>query len=124
MKCFYHNEKDAIGICSSCNRGLCPECMVDVDGILACQNSCEERVKSNNLLLKLGKSTHKKTGTAYKRYAIFSLLAGLVFIFWGVGKYFTSDSYGLLIFMGSLGIVFLLGAYHNYKSSKEISKPD
>ncbi len=124
MKCFYHKEKEAVGICSSCHRGLCPECIADVDGTLACKNSCEEKVKSINELIERNKNSYKKTGTAYKRYSAFCLLVGLLSLFVGLGVDITSGSFGLLLFLGPMGIIFLLGAYHNYKSSKEISKVD
>ena len=35
MKCFYHQEKDAVGICKNCNRGLCNECLTEYDKGLA-----------------------------------------------------------------------------------------
>lgn len=124
MKCFYHNDRDAIGICSACHRGLCPECIADVDGNLACKNSCQEKVKSINELLEKDKNSYKKTGSVYKRNAIFCLLTGLLSIFLGMGVGFMTDSFGLMLFVGPLGIIFLIGAYHNYKSSKEISTVD
>ena len=45
MKCFYHNDKDAVGICKSCKKGLCIDCAVDLGKGLACKNYCEEDVK-------------------------------------------------------------------------------
>lgn len=45
MKCFYHNNKDAVGICKSCQKGLCTDCAVDLGKGLACKNYCEEEVK-------------------------------------------------------------------------------
>jgi hypothetical protein len=45
MKCFYHNDKDAVGICKSCEKGLCIDCAVDLGKGLACKNHCEEDVK-------------------------------------------------------------------------------
>ena len=45
MKCFYHNDMDAVGICKSCKKGLCIDCAVDLGKGLACKNYCEEDVK-------------------------------------------------------------------------------
>jgi hypothetical protein len=28
MRCFYHHDKEAVGSCKSCGKGLCPECAV------------------------------------------------------------------------------------------------
>lgn len=45
MKCAYHPERDAIGSCLSCQRGLCSECAVDMDRGLACKGRCEPEVR-------------------------------------------------------------------------------
>lgn len=34
MKCFYHSQADARGICKNCSKGLCEECAVDVGNAL------------------------------------------------------------------------------------------
>ena len=49
MKCFYHNNQDAVGVCRHCLKGLCNDCAVDfVDGI-ACKNTCENKAKETVL---------------------------------------------------------------------------
>jgi hypothetical protein len=45
MKCFYHNDKDAVGTCRSCDKGLCPDCAVDLTEGLACRGHCEATVR-------------------------------------------------------------------------------
>src|SRR5687767_8410308 len=45
MKCFYHHEKDAVGTCRSCDKGLCPDCAVDLTYGLACRGRCEDAVR-------------------------------------------------------------------------------
>ena len=44
MKCFHHHEKDAIGICKACSKGICPECAAEVGLSLACNATCVEEV--------------------------------------------------------------------------------
>lgn len=46
MKCYSHSEADARGICKACGRGICRDCIAEVDDSLACKNRCEDRVKS------------------------------------------------------------------------------
>ena len=41
MRCFYHQDREAIGVCKSCGKGLCPECAVDLGKGLACRGRCE-----------------------------------------------------------------------------------
>jgi hypothetical protein len=41
MRCFYHHDQEAIGVCKSCGKGLCAECAVDLGKGLACRGHCE-----------------------------------------------------------------------------------
>ncbi|MDQ7827210.1 MAG: tetratricopeptide repeat protein [Candidatus Eremiobacteraeota bacterium] len=50
MKCFFHEEKEAVGVCKSCQRGLCKECAVEVEKGIACKNQCEDDVKDINMI--------------------------------------------------------------------------
>jgi len=36
MKCYYHIDDDAVGMCARCGKALCTECAVDVSGALLC----------------------------------------------------------------------------------------
>jgi len=38
MKCYNHHDRDAFGICKSCGKGLCLECMKKEDGAVFCKN--------------------------------------------------------------------------------------
>ena len=46
MRCFYHQDREAVGECKSCNKGLCSECAVDLDKGLACRGRCEADVEA------------------------------------------------------------------------------
>src|SRR5258707_363132 len=46
MRCFYHQDKEAVGLCKSCAKALCAECAVDLGTALACRNRCEERARA------------------------------------------------------------------------------
>src|SRR5262245_65433493 len=41
MRCFYHTDGVAVGICKNCGRGLCEACAVEIPDGLACLNRCE-----------------------------------------------------------------------------------
>lgn len=38
MRCYLHNDVEAIGTCTQCGRGLCPECAVNVGGKIVCKD--------------------------------------------------------------------------------------
>ncbi len=45
MKCFYHRDLDAVGVCKACGKGLCGACAEDVGGALACRETCQEEAR-------------------------------------------------------------------------------
>ena len=46
MRCFYHPDREAVGVCKSCQRGICPECLSDVGKGIACKARCEEDARA------------------------------------------------------------------------------
>jgi len=44
MRCFNHPKSEAVGICSSCNKGICSRCAVDKDGKMYCR-ACASKSK-------------------------------------------------------------------------------
>lgn len=125
MKCFYHSDRDAVAVCKSCGRGICPECLADVPPGVACRNRCETEVAALNLLIRRNRTAYQKAGASWRRNAIGMLLAGL--LFGGLGLLllvFKGDSGA--IFMMPLGALFLLWSFFSYRSGKQIAavEPD
>ena len=54
MRCFYHEDREAIGTCKSCGRGLCGGCTVEVPKGLECRGCYES---SRSLVKKLNESS-------------------------------------------------------------------
>ncbi|HEX3486599.1 MAG TPA: hypothetical protein VHT51_16185 [Micropepsaceae bacterium] len=52
MKCFYHPQADAVGLCKHCQRGLCPLCASERDGGLACRDRHESQVDQVTALIR------------------------------------------------------------------------
>lgn len=116
MKCYYHPEKDAVGICKNCNNGICKECASDVGNGLACKCSCEDEVRTINQITALSKTAFKKTGVAYKRMTAVFLFLGVFFITFGI------IDEQLRLFMIIVGVIMLLGAALCFLSGKSIEK--
>ncbi|HEY3272170.1 MAG TPA: hypothetical protein VGJ92_00330, partial [Methanocella sp.] len=38
MKCYVHNDVDAVGTCTSCGKALCKDCAQTVDGKIVCKD--------------------------------------------------------------------------------------
>jgi hypothetical protein len=122
MRCFYHHDAEAIAICKSCSRGVCADCAADVPPGTACINRCEKDVEALNVVMQRAQNAYQKTGNAYRRNAIATLIAGLVFLSTGLLPIIVNGNYGAS-FVAVLGFVFLLWAYFSYKNAKQIESP-
>jgi len=46
MRCFYHANRDASGICPQCGRAACRACLRDAGSIVICPNCADLRIKA------------------------------------------------------------------------------
>ncbi|MFZ4741418.1 MAG: hypothetical protein ACOYLE_09685 [Bacteroidales bacterium] len=113
MKCFNHPDKDAVGICKNCNKGLCNDCLTEVDNGIACTTICVEEVKLLNSLINRNKQSYKIASVAHYRNAYIYGSFGLVFVFYGI---ITETLAGLL---SVIGILFILGALFSINSARK-----
>ena len=104
-------------------RAVCPDCAADVPPGIACRAKCEGDVAALNVVIQRSKSAYQKTGAAYKRNAIATSIAGLVFFIVGLMPIILRGNYGSS-FMAVLGLVFFLWAYFSYKNGKQIEGGD
>jgi hypothetical protein len=116
MKCYNHPDKDAVGICKNCNKGLCKECITEVDNGIACTSSCVEEVQLINSLINRNKQSYKTaSGAFYKNAYIYGGL-GIVFIIFGL----TTE--GLKGFLTVVGSIFIIGAIFSVISANKYKK--
>lgn len=121
MNCFTHPQA-AIGICKHCGRGLCHDCVVEVELSLACKSRCEAHVAALNELLDRGKTAYQKTAGAYTKIATVMGLTGLLFTVVGIMMR-KADFIALLVFT-PLGLVFLLCSVFFFHSAKQYRSRD
>lgn len=107
MNCFNHPELPALGICKSCGKGLCRECISEVPDGLACKNRCEDRVRFINRILDSNKQALTAANNQVRSGAIFIIVTGLIFCAFGFLPYFISGQKGAL-FLGIIGAVFVI----------------
>ncbi|MDP1737434.1 MAG: hypothetical protein Q8L23_08335 [Caulobacter sp.] len=62
MRCFYHQDAEAIGLCKLCSRGLCPACATETDDSLACKNRHEAQVEQITMLIKRNAEVNGRSG--------------------------------------------------------------
>ena len=104
MKCFDHIERDAIGICGQCGRGLCRDCYAEVNGGLFC--------KGKGCSAKRGKKVHYSKGIG-----VLSQVLGGVFIL--IAGFSVVKNYlpVLGVVTGICGLVLCLLGLYFYKQS-------
>lgn len=96
MRCFYHQEKEAVGGCKSCGKGLCAECAADLGKGLACRGRCEEDVEALITLIDRNIQIQPTTArivrasrTARLAGSLFNLITGAVILFFGLDSELT-----------------------------------
>jgi hypothetical protein len=71
MKCYNHQNVDAVGVCKNCRKGICHDCLTDVGNGIACTDSCITEVTDINRKL-----MRQRNGA--KLGPFFLILAGLL----------------------------------------------
>ncbi|MFH1587129.1 MAG: hypothetical protein ABID38_04690, partial [Candidatus Diapherotrites archaeon] len=121
-KCFKHSDKDAVGNCSSCGKGVCSECGVETEDALVCKD-CLAKGKT-----KRSSSEKKSPG-----------LAAVLSFFWsGLGQIYNGEiakgiillilytvSAVLMLFLigcCTTPIIWIYGIYDAYNSAELINK--
>lgn len=98
MRCFNHPERDAIGSCKGCSKGLCMDCAADLGHGLACKGKHEEMVETYDMIV-------SKNARVYGNASRNTLIAPAFYAF--IGALFLS--YGLLSGDGVVSFLSLMG---------------
>jgi len=103
MRCFYHPQSDAIGLCKFCCKGLCPQCAVDLAHGLACKDRCEREVAGMQEMIAKEKIEYEKRSSTLSLYGVLYFCVGLAFLI--VGSVVRPD-----FFLFSIGAILTAGA--------------
>ena len=110
MRCYYHQDKEAVGSCKSCAKGLCPDCAADVGKGLACRGHCEDDVRAVVALVDRNIKFSPKTAQILESSrkvrwsaAIFNLVIGLVFVAWGLSNI---ERFSIIVILGACFLVY------------------
>lgn len=104
MKCFLHHNSDAVAVCRSCGRALCPDCVAEVGLACACKNRCEADVQRFNEMIARGRPGPNPSSLVGYDRVIFMMVFGVAFI--GFGLY-SARNHGPGWFFAALGVAFL-----------------
>ena len=103
MHCFIHQDRNAVGCCKACGKGLCPDCAVDLGHGLSCKGPHEEVVQSHNAIINFNARTVSAAPKNIYLSPIFTAVLGSIFMWYGFDKY-----HGIQNFLFILGAVFFV----------------
>lgn len=115
MHCFVHQDRDAVGLCKACAKGLCPDCAVDLGHGLACKGIHEDMVTMYNSIIAKNARVHSTNGKSWVVVPAFFALSGIGFVVFGT---FAPDRLQWFLFaFGGLCFAFgLFCGYYNYRA--------
>jgi len=121
MKCYSHNDRDAIGVCKACSKGVCSECAYDTGNGLACKETCIEEVQAINEIISRNRQMYSigNTSNVLSSSVIMYFLFAVLFGGWGIYNSLTRgrlDAFTLLMGAGMLVVGII--AYTRQKKLK------
>ena len=84
MLCYNHADREAVGTCKACCKGLCAECAVDLGFGISCRGSHEQRVAEIDELVSRNASVQRVAARAKYAAPAFYLFMGAVFAGYGL----------------------------------------
>jgi hypothetical protein len=109
MKCFQHQNTDAIGTCVHCGRALCPACIVQTaSNRIVCSGACGQAVSEMEAAFE---SVRNKTAKSNRYAGYFLMAAGLamaLFDIMAVNLGRTSGHWLLAAFVTPMAIIFII----------------
>ena len=117
MKCFTHRSLDAVAVCRSCGRALCPDCISEVGLSCACKSRCESDVARFNEMLTRARPepVNPVNLFGYDR-VIFLMVMGVAFGCFGVYNF---GSHGVNWFFAALGVAFFIFGISQFFMTKK-----
>lgn len=95
MNCFRHRDQPSVGICKACMKGVCGECVVEIEGSLACKGSCEKRVIELHRIQKNQVSLQKFSMAARILSPLMLIAYGLYVVVYWSGWFYPARDMGL-----------------------------
>lgn len=121
MKCFNHEESDAVGICKSCQKAVCRACAIDTGRGLACSESCAEEIAAVNIIIDKNRRIYgiDRKSALLPTGVLMLLFFGMIFSVFGIieitrGKGGTPDVFLFIMGAGCL-VLGIIGWYRNRK---------
>ena len=120
MKCYIHENEEAVGVCKHCSKAVCRICAVANElNFLVCSESCKQEALLYQEMMEKAKMAYGLKPGRLPATIIFLLVFGFLFIIIGcVTSIFSSSwAYGFIPVLFGIGFLFVGGIYY-YNQSK------
>ncbi|WP_223669078.1 hypothetical protein [Kangiella shandongensis] len=119
MKCYSHINKEAVGVCRACTKGICVDCSYDTGHGLACKESCEHEVDELQELVQRNKQIYSigQKAPLIPSGAMVYFMFTLIFAGWSIYLYITKGVIEPVSLMMGIGMG-LIGVYVVFKNRK------
>ncbi len=107
VNCFNHPDRAALGLCKSCGKGLCRDCLAELQDGLACKGRCEPRVALINRIIDSNKQVLAVARSNMRGVVILLFVMGGVFLLLGLGS-LVAGHWVTAAFPLVIGLVFCL----------------
>jgi hypothetical protein len=119
MICFKHNHNQSVGLCKSCGKALCLECVIEFPRGIACSSECEEDAKELVEMSERGKKIYGigqyKTNKLASGVWVWLLLTGALWSATGVSFFVSNNpNYGTAVLATLFSIITIIV----YRASK------
>jgi len=111
MRCFYHQDLEAVGLCKHCSRGICSACAAETEDGLACSGRHEVQVDRVTQLINRNAAVNGRVGPIHYAQLGIYVIGALVFALLSIGLFMDEEQrlYGFLLLLpaGTLGLLAL-----------------
>ncbi|ELI0612412.1 TPA: hypothetical protein I7751_21335 [Vibrio vulnificus] len=115
MRCFYHEDSHANGVCKFCNKAICKDCAIDTGRGVACSSECAKEVVDYNLIMDKSKKLYGlgEGGTKVPTGTLMFWALGVILFGSGVYRYFEYEAIdgpslligGVFLTIGTIGYI-------------------
>jgi hypothetical protein len=121
VRCFNHQDREAVGACKACSKGLCAECAADLGHGLACRGSHESAVEALNQITLRARRVQATSTKARYVAPTFHTAMGLLFLGWGL---FSGPRFTFLSLLGGAFLIYAFVIFVTNQRAYSPAKPD
>ena len=121
MKCYTHNELDAIGVCKACSKAICNSCAIDTGRGLSCSEECSKEIDEQNQIIDKSKKIYSigESPALMPTGLIMYFFFGIIFT--GFGVYKSTQSGSLQWFLLLMGAGFIIVGFIGWFKNRKLN---